>query len=325
MKLIKKICVGFGLAMGVSSTVLASDYPTKPIKLIVPFAPGGTTDIIGRMLADKLSTALGQPVIVENRAGAGGAIGSDAVAKAAPDGYVLGIATVSTVATIPACNEKVSYDSIKNFTFITNIAGVPNVLAVNPTKVPVKDLGELIKVLKEKPVGYSYASSGACGVMHMMGELFEESTKTKLNHIPYRGSGPALTDTVGGQVDMIFDNLPSSVPFLKAGNLKPMAIAAPKRLDIFPNVPTFAELGHPLVNDQAWYGLVAPANLPEPILKRVLEAVQKALATNEVKEKLQGQGATPIGNSPAEFKKQAEAELAKMKNIVKVKNIKFND
>ncbi|RCS59470.1 Bug family tripartite tricarboxylate transporter substrate binding protein [Parvibium lacunae] len=306
-------------------TLMAAEYPVKPVKIIVPFAPGGSTDIIGRLIADKLSTALGQPFIVENRAGAGGAIGADALAKASPDGYTLGIASVSTVATVPACNDKLSYDPMKDFTYISNIAGVPNVVTVNPKKLPVKDLAELIKLIKEKPTQYTYASSGTCGVMHMMGELFEESTKTKLTHIPYRGSGPALTDTVGGQVDMMFDNLPSSVPHIQAGNLRALAVASPKRVELFPNVPTFGELGHPLVNEPAWYGLVAPANLPEAITKKLQEAVQKSLTQAEVKAKLQTQGALPIGNSSAEFKQQAEIEYMKMKNIVKTKNIKFND
>lgn len=327
----KKMIKQIGAALGVSflcsafSLANASDYPAKPVKIIVPFAPGGATDIIGRLLADKLSQSLGQPFIVENRAGAGGAIGTDAIAKAAPDGYTLGISTVSSLAVNPACNPKLSYDPTKDFSYVTNVAGVPNVVTVNPSKIPAKDFNEMLKMIKGAPGKYTYATSGACGIGHMMGELFEESTKTALVHIPYRGAGPALTDVLGGQVDMMFDNMPSSVPHIQGGKLKLMAVAAPKRVALFPDVPTFTELGHPSVNEQASYGLIGPANLPADVMKKLFDGITKMLAQPDVKTKLDSLGATGIGNSSADFRKQMEGELTKMKHIVKTKNIKFTD
>lgn len=312
-------------ALGVTTKVAASDFPAKPVKIIVPFAPGGTTDIVGRLIADKLSQSLGQPFIVENRAGAGGAIGTDAIAKAPADGYVLGISTLSSLAVNPACNPKLSYDPLKDFSYITNVAGVPNVVTVNPNKIPAKNFDDMLRLIKSNPGKYTYATSGACGIGHMMGELFQESTKSSLNHIPYRGAGPALTDVLGGQVDMMFDNLPSSVPHIQGGKLKAIAIAAPKRVALFPDVPTFAEVGHPLVNEQASYGLIGPANLPAEVVKKLNDAIVKMLSQSDVKAKLDSQGASGIGNAPAEFRKQIETEYVKMKNIVKTKNINFMD
>ena len=200
----------------VASVAHAQSFPTKPIRLIIPFAPGGTTDIVGRGVADQMSRILGQPVVVENRAGGGGSIGADAIAKAPPDGYTIGISTVSTMAVNPACNPKLSYDPIKDFKPITNVANVANVIAVNPN-FPAKDYKEFLAVLKANPGKYSYASSGTCGFGHMLGEQFKVSTKTFMVHIPYRGAGPALNDVLAGQVPIMVDNLPSSMPYIKAG------------------------------------------------------------------------------------------------------------
>ncbi len=301
----------------------AQAYPNKPIRLIVPFAPGGTTDIIARVIADPLSKELGQTVIVENRGGGGGAPGAAEVARAAPDGYTIGMATVSTKAVNPACNAKLPYKSPDDFATITNLVGVPNVVAVHPGKVAAKDMAEFVSFLKSNPGRLSYASSGTCGIGHMMGELFKASSSTFMVHIPYRGAGPALNDVLAGQVEVLFDNIPSSLPHFQSGKLRPLAVAAPNRLPQLPNVPTFAELKMPAVNDQVWYGLVAPAKTPDDIIKRLHAAALKVLAQPDVRSKLVQQTAVPIGNSPEEFRKQIIVERDKMIDLVKRQGIKL--
>ncbi len=301
----------------------AQSYPSKPIRLIVPFPPGGTTDIIGRSVGDRLSRELGQPVIIDNRGGGGGSIGAIAIAKADPDGYTLGIATVSTHAVNPACNPKLPYDPIKDFVPITNLARTPNVLLVNP-KFPAQDFKQLITLLKQSPGKYGYATSGACGIGHLMGEKFKASTGTFLVHIPYRGAGPALNDVLGGQVEIMFDNLPSSLPFIQTNRLRPIAIAWNKRLDSMPNVPTFAELGLKLVNDPAWYGLVAPAKTPDDIVRKLHDATVKALNSPEVRERIRASGSDVVGNSPAEFAAEIRGELLRSQDVVRKQGIKID-
>ncbi|MDT6960695.1 tripartite tricarboxylate transporter substrate binding protein BugE [Cupriavidus sp. SZY C1] len=299
-----------------------SNYPSKPIRLIIPFAPGGTTDIVGRGVADQMSRILGQPVVVENRAGGGGSIGADAIAKSAPDGYTIGISTVSTMAVNPACNPKLSYDPIKDFKPIANVANVANVIAVNPS-FPAKDYKEFLAVLKANPGKYSYASSGTCGFGHMLGEQFKVSTKTFMVHIPYRGAGPALNDVLAGQVPIMVDNLPSSMPYIKAGKLRPIVVAWNKRVEGLPNVPTFGEMGLKEPNDPAWYGLVAPAGTPDDVIAKLNGAVVKALQDKGFVDRLQAAGAEPSGNSPAQHAAEIKKEFDKMKNLVKVQNIKL--
>ena len=321
--ILKRVATAILLA---ASPLVASAQasPSKPIRLIVPFAPGGTTDIVARMIADPLSKELGQPVIVENRGGGGGAPGAAELARAAPDGYTLGMATVSTMAVNPACNPKLPYKSPADFAMITNLVGVPNVVAVHPGKVAARDMAEFVKHLKANPGRLSYASSGTCGVGHMMGELFKASSGTFMVHIPYRGAGPALNDVLAGQVEVLFDNIPSSLPHFQSGKLRPLAVAAPNRLPQLPNVPTFAELKMPAVNDQVWYGLIAPAKTPDDIVKRLHAATLKVLAQPDLRNKLQQQTAVPIGNSPEEFRKQIIAERDKMIDLVKRQGIKLD-
>jgi tripartite-type tricarboxylate transporter receptor subunit TctC len=302
---------------------LAQAFPNKPVRLIIPFPPGGTTDIVGRVVADQLGKQLGHPVVVENRGGGGGAIGATEVAKATPDGYTIGMATVSTMAVNPACNPKLAYDAAKDFKPITNLAAVPNVVVVNPGKISAKDMSEFVALLKSKPGKFSFATSGTCGIGHMMGELFKTTTGTYILHIPYRGAGPALNDVLAGQVEILFDNLPSSLPHIQSGKLRALAVAAPQRLDVLPNVPTFAELKMVPVNDMAWYGLVAPAGTPDAVIARLHDAAVKALATPEVRDKLRAQGAQPVGNTPAQFGAQMDAERAKMIDLVKRQGIKL--
>jgi len=298
----------------------AQSYPTKPIRLIVPFAAGGTTDIVARAVSDGLGRELGQPVVVENRGGGGGAIGADALAKSAPDGYTLGIATVSTMATNPATNPKNPYDPIKDFAPITNLVNVPNVLTVNP-KVPAKTLKEFIALLKSNPGKYSYASAGKGSISHLDGELFKDITKTDMVHIPYRGSGPALNDTLAGQVNAQFDNLPSSMPHIQAGKLRALAVAAPKRVEGLPDVPTFAEAGMKDMNNMAWYGLVAPAGTPAAIITRVHDAAVKALQDPNTKRRLAESGAYTDGNTSAQYAAQIKRELDLRKKIAHDQNI----
>lgn len=322
----RKSIVTFGAVLATSLTLVcgaaSAQYPNKTIKLIVPFAPAGTTDIVARIMADQLSRELGQTVIVENRGGGGGSIGADVVAKSAPDGYTLGVATVSTMAVNPAANAKIPYNNFTDFIPVTKFVNVPNLLAVHPS-VPAKDFKEFVELLKKNPNKYSFASSGTAGIGHMMGELFMSASGTDMAHIPYKGAGPAVIDVVGGQVPVLFDNLPSSKSQIDAGKLRLLAVAAPKRLAEYPNVPTFAELGMAEVNDPAWYGMVAPAKTPKDIVDKLHAATLKALANPATKEKLAQQGADPVGNTPAEFAKDIKVEYDKMKAIVVKKGIKL--
>lgn len=311
------------LAAGVAAPVQAQEYPTKPIRLIVPFPPGGTTDIVGRLVADKLGAELGQPIVVENRAGAGGSIGSSAIASAAPDGYTLGIATVSTHGINPAIYTNLSFDAIKDFQPITNLAAVPNVMSAHPS-VPAEDMASFIALAKQDPGKITYASAGNGSVSHMMGELFKMASGTDLLHVPYRGVGPALNDTLAGQVNVLFDNLPSSLPHIQAGKLRALAVAAPERVAALPDVPTFAEVGLAEVNDSSWFGLVAPAGIPEAVLSKVHKAAVTVLADPVVKERLAQLGAAPVGNSPEEYAKQIADTIARNAAIAKQANIKVD-
>lgn len=298
----------------------ADAYPNKPIRLIVPFAAGGTTDIVARVVAEGLGRELGQAVVVENRGGGGGSIGADALARSAPDGYTLGVATVSTMATNPATNPKTPYNPLKDFAPITNMVNVPNVLTVNPA-VPAKSVAEFVALLKANPGKYSYASSGAGGIGHLDGELFKSLTQTDMVHVPYRGSGPALNDVIAGQVNAQFDNLPSSMPHIQAGKLRALAIAAPKRLPALPDVPTFAEGGLPEMDNMAWYGLVAPAGTPQAVIDRIHDATVKALKDPKIAQRLADGGSLVDGNTPAEYAAQIKRELALRQRIAKERNI----
>ncbi len=323
-KLISRTLTAFAVALAALPGIAgAQAYPTKPIKLIVPFAPAGTTDIVARIVADQLGKELGQTVIVENRGGGGGAIGANEVAKSTPDGYTLGVATVSTMAVNPAANPKIPYNNFTDFIPVTKWVGVPNLLAVHPS-VPAKDIKEFIELLKKNPTKYAFATSGTAGIGHMMGELFLTASGTDMVHIPYKGAGPAVIDVVGGQVPVLFDNLPSSKAQIDAGKLRLLAVAAPKRLPAYPNIPTFAELGMAEVNDPAWYGLVVPAKTPKEIVDKLYAASVKAVNTPAIKEKLAQQGADPVANSPAEFAKDIKNEYDKMKAIVVKKGIKLD-
>jgi len=303
------------VSLGLSAFTQAQTFPVKPIRLVVPFAPGGSTDIIARSVGDALGRQLGQPVIVENKAGGGGSIGALEVMRAPKDGYTIGMATVSTTAANPAINPKIGYDPITDFTAISNIAATPNIIAVNPS-FPAKDFKTFMEVLKANPGKYSYSSSGTGGIGHLQTELFKSLAGVFIVHIPYRGAGPALADTVGGQVSMIFDNLPSSLPFIKDGKLVPIVVAAPKRLAQLPNVPTFAEVGLAPVNRMAYYGILGPAGMPKDIVDKYYAALQKVVNDPAVKKRIEETGSIINVNGPEAFSKEIKAEFTVYKEVV---------
>jgi tripartite-type tricarboxylate transporter receptor subunit TctC len=307
----------------VAALASAQTYPTKPIRLVVPFPPGGATDILARDVAQKLTEAWGQSVIVDNRPGAGGNIGSELVAKSAPDGYTLEMGTVGTHAINASLYAKMPYDHVKDFTPVILVAGVPNVLVVTPS-LPVNSVAELIAYAKANPGKLNFASSGNGTSIHLSGELFKVMAGVQMTHIPYKGSAPALQDLLAGQVQLMFDNLPPSLPQIKAGKLRALAVTSLARAPALPDVPTLAESGLPGFEASSWFGILAPAGTPAPIVAKLNAEVAKWLATPEAKEKLLKQGANPAGGTPEDFAKHIAAETAKWAKVVKESGAKID-
>lgn len=293
----------------------AQPFPQKQIRLIVPFAPGGSTDMIARTIAEPLGKVLGQTVVVENKAGAGGSIGALDIVRGGKDGHVIGMATVSTTASSPAINKKIGYDPIKDFQAITNIAASPNVIAVHP-KFIAKDYKSFLELIKKNPGKYSYATSGAGGIGHLQMELFKSLTSAQINHVPYRGAGPALIDAASGKVPIIYDNFPSAYPFIKDGHLVPLVIAAPKRLSNLPHVPTFAEVGLTSANRMAYYGLIGPAGMSREAVEKIYAGVLRVLQDPSVRKRIEETGAIIVANNPEQFALEIKAEYDIYRDVV---------
>ena len=305
-------------------------WPTRPVKIVVPFAPGGTTDILARAIAPELQKAFGQPFVVENRAGAGGNIGADVVAKSMPDGYTLLMGTVGTHGINKALYSRMAFDPQKDFAPITLVAGVPNVMVVNAEKARaagINTVADFIRVAKANPGKFNMASSGSGTSIHMAGELFKTMSGTYMIHFPYGGSGPALMSLAGGDMDVMFDNLPSSMQLIKSGKLKALAVTSAQRSAALPDVPTVEEAGGPALKGfeaSSWFGLLAPSSTPPEIVSRIQQEAAKSLNTPAIKEKLLAQGAVPGGNTPEQFTAFINAEHTKWAKVVKTSGAKVD-
>jgi tripartite-type tricarboxylate transporter receptor subunit TctC len=310
-------CAAWAVAPG---SLAQAKYPERPITLVDCFTAGGSSDIFARYLAEQMGPILGGTVVVENKPGSGGGLGTEFVARAAPDGYTLAMATVSTMATGPAVNPKLRYDPLKDFAHITNVLTVPSVLVVHPS-VPAKTLKELIKLSTVQPGTLTFGTPGMGSAGHILLEQFMQLSGARFNHIPYRGSGGAINDLLGAQILVASDNLPSMLPHIQAGKVRAIAVRDTKRLDQLPNVPTYAEEGYEEVSAPLWFGLVAPAGTPKDIINRLNQAAHKAIATPEFQARLRAVSATSAANKPEQFAAQAREMFEKYKGVVKAGNI----
>jgi len=297
-----------------------AQYPNRPIRLIVPFPPAGATDIVGRIVAQKLGERLGQPVVVENRPGGGGSLGSDLAAKSQADGYTILIATSSTHSIGPVL-QKLPYDPIRDFAPITHVANVPNVLVVGP-KLPVKDLKDLVALAKAQPGKLNYASSGIGTIVHLNGELFKMIAKVDIVHVPYKGTQLSIPDLASGNVAMLVDSLASAMPNIRSGNARPIALNAPKRSALLPEVPTFAEAGMPEFDLYTWFGMFAPAGTPREIVARLQRDVVAGLQAPDLLERFDAVGAEPVGSTPEQFVERIRSDAAKWGEVIKTANVK---
>ena len=316
--------------LGLPLALRAQAWPARPVRIVVPFAAGGTTDILARALAPELQRAFGQPFVVDNKPGAGGNTGAADVAKAAPDGHTLLMGTVGTHAINPSLYSRMPYDHVKDFVPVTLVAGVPNVLVLNPAnaqKNGINSVSALIRHAKAHPGRLNMASSGNGTSIHLSGELFKTMTGTFMLHLPYGGSGPALIDLIAGNTDLMFDNLPSSLPHIRSGKLKALAVTSSARSSALPELPTVEEAGGPPLKGfeaSSWFGLLAPAGTPMDIVNRVQAETAKALAAPSIRERLQSQGAIPSGMTSPEFARHIVAETAKWAQVVKASGAKVD-
>lgn len=310
----RKLLAGGLVALGFNA-IAQQSYPTKPIRLVVPFPPGGPTDVLARAVAVPLSNRLGQAVVIDNKAGASGMLGAQGVAKASPDGYTL-LVNASIHVINPSLYPKQPYDALADFSGISNLADVPLVLTVNP-KSPVRSVKELIGWARSSKSPLAFASAGNATSQHLCAEAFKVAAGIDMQHIPYKGSAPALTDLIGGQVQLMFDSLPSSLPFIKSGALRPLAVSSPRRAAALPEVPTLVESGYPNFNITTWYGLWAPAGTPAAIVQQLSQEIAGIVRSPEVRSQFERLGAEPVGNTPAEFNAFTKAELNKWAAIVK--------
>ena len=330
MRLTRRTLISAAALSPWAAALAQSTWPTKSVRIVVPFAAGGTTDILARALAPELQRVFGQPFVVDNKPGAGGNNGAAEVAKSSGDGYTLLMGTVGTHAINPSLYPKMPYDAVKDFVPITLVAGVPNVLVINPAsaqKYNVNSVLDLVKALKANPGRLNMASSGNGTSIHLAGELFKSMTSTFMLHLPYRGSGPALIDLMAGNVDVMFDNLPSAMPHIRSGRLKALAVTSAARSGALPEVPTVEEVGGPLLKGyeaSSWFGLLAPAGTAADTANRVQQETAKAMALPAMKERLLSQGAIPSGMTPAEFVRFIAAETSKWAKVVKVSGAKVD-
>ncbi|MCW5235375.1 Bug family tripartite tricarboxylate transporter substrate binding protein [Verminephrobacter eiseniae] len=312
----RRTLMALGLTCGATALpAYAQGYPYRPVKLIVPYAPGGTTDLLARIAATRLGAILKQPFVVENRPGAGGAVGSAYAARQPADGYTLVMVVESSHAVNPNVYAKTAYDPVKDFAPISNIADVPNVLVINPG-FPATDLQGLVQALKAHPGRYAFGSSGNGGLSHINGELFEHLTGTQMLHVPYKGLGPALADLIAGQVSLVFDNIPSSAGFIQSGQIRPLAVAARQRLKLLAQVPTYAQAGLPAMNNPSWFGLGAPAGTAPKILDRLDAAVRQALTDPEVIAAIEKLGAISAPMSRIDFGKLVASQNERWRKII---------
>jgi tripartite-type tricarboxylate transporter receptor subunit TctC len=302
------------LLLALSVPAFADDYPSRPVRLIIPFPPGGSNDVVGRLVAKYLSEKLGQQVYVDNRGGAGGTIGSEAAAKAEPDGYTL--LGVSLAHAVNPALYKLNYDPIKSFTPIAIFATGPNVLVVNP-ELPVKSVKDLLALAKQKPGELNYASAGVGSFQHLGGELFKLMSKADIVHVPYKGGGPAMQDTIAGHVKIMFSSLVQTTPFIHSGQLRALGVGGAKRSPVLPDVPTIAEAGVEGYVADNWWGVVGPANMPAPVVDKIYAAVQAALQAPELKAQFDREGASVVVMTSAEFNEYIKTEIVKWGQVVK--------